>query len=221
MTHTVHRRTARASRIMPRGSFIWARRRVLLPVALGGLSAAGLTACGGQSAPAGAAQQTAAAGTRTAAVSGSARAPGSGRLTQLDGRSTTLRAFAGRRLMVWFVANGCAGCAASIPAVAHHLPAFARAKVRVLVLGIYGAFGQGAQARAQLTSFGRSAADGRFADPAWTWGLASAGLTSAYDPGGVPDEYFLLDRAGRTVYRGSVPASTMGALLRQLKETAA
>ncbi|HLI58383.1 MAG TPA: hypothetical protein VKV21_01830 [Solirubrobacteraceae bacterium] len=123
--------------------------------------------------------------------------------------------------MVWFVADGCASCAASIPAVAGHLSAFAHAHVRVLVLGIYGAFGQGARARAQLAGFGRSAAGTRFADPAWTWGVASAALTSAYDPGGAPDEYFLLDRSDRVVYRGAVPVSTMGALLSHLKETAA
>lgn len=174
-----------------------------------------IAACGAQGgAPAGA---PASDGSRDGAAAEHAAAR---RLTFIDGKSATMAAFAGRPLMVWFVANGCASCAASIPAVAQHLRAFANANVRVLVLGIYGAFGQGAQARAQLAGFGRSTAGGRFTDSAWTWGVASAPLTTAYDPGGVPDEYFLLDRAGRIVYQSSVPVSTMSSLLGHLKDAA-
>jgi hypothetical protein len=219
MTHTFHSETFRRSRIVPPGLFPRAWRRLPLSALVVTLTA-GLAACGAQSNPAGGTERTAAAGIRTAAASAPSRTAAGGVLAEIDGRSTTLRTFEGRPVMVWFVANGCASCAASIPVVASHLSTFARADVRVLVLGIYGAFGQGTQARAQLASFGRSAAGHRFADPAWTWGVASATLTSAYDPGGVPDEYFLLDRAGRTVYQGSVPVSTMGSLLTHLKETA-
>jgi hypothetical protein len=219
VTHISHSTTSRTPWSVSRDRFPRAWRRLPLGALVVVLSV-GLAACGAQSNSAGGAPRTGAAVTRTAAASRPARAPAGGRLTEIDGRGTTLRAFEGKPLMVWFVADGCASCAASIPAVASHLSAFAHANVRVLVLGIYGAFGQGAQARAQLASFGRSAAGTRFADPAWSWGVASAELTSAYDPGGVPDEYFLLDRAGRTVYRGSVPVSTMGSLLAHLKETA-
>ena len=145
----------------------------------------------------------------------------SGRFVRLDGRETTLRGFLGQPLMVWFVANGCASCAASIPTVARHLSAFAAARVRVLVLGIYGAFGSiGRLARAQLAAFGRLATGRPFANRTWSWGLASAGLTSAFDPGGVPDEYFLVARDGRTVYRGATPVSTIRTLLAHLKEIA-
>ena len=203
----------------PRRLLSSARRR-LLPPSVGLLVAVGVAACGSQSAAAGGGQSSVSV-TRPAAASAPTRMPSAARLTPLSGRPTTLRAFAGRPLMVWFVANGCASCAASIPAVADHLSAFAHAHVPVLVLGIYSAFGQGSHARSQLARFGRSAAGSRFSDPAWTWAVASARLTSAYDPGGVPDEYVLLDRAGRTVYRSSVPVSTMGPLLTHLKATAA
>ena len=150
----------------------------------------------------------------------SGRAPANGRFALLNGRQTSLRAFADRPLMVWFVASGCASCAVSIPTVAQHLPAFAAKKVRVLVLGIYGAFGRGSQAGTQLAEFGRSAAGHRFSSPVWTWGVASAGLTATFDPSGIPDEYFLLNRSGRTVYQGATPVSTIGTLLSHLKEIA-
>jgi hypothetical protein len=144
-----------------------------------------------------------------------------GALTLLNGTATTISAFRGSPTLVWFVAGGCASCAASIPAVAQHFPAFAQAKTRILVLGLYGAFDPGAQGAGELASFGQAAAGAAFADRTWTWGLASAGLTAAYDPGGVPDEYFLLDAGGQEVYRGSVPVSTMGALLAHLQGTGA
>lgn len=172
--------------------------------------AVGLTACGAQSTPT--PQSSHPTGKHVARP---------GAMTLIDGRTTSLAALHGRPTLVWFVAEGCASCAASIPAVGTHLGAFAYAHTSVLVLGIYGAFGNGRQALSQLAAFGRSAAGARFADPAWTWGVASAGLTEAFDPGGVPDEYFLLDRSGRVAYRGSVPVSTIGSLLSHLKEVAA
>lgn len=196
-----------ARRLRARIAVAHIRHRCVL-AALAAVLAAGIAACGAQ---------TVASTGRTEA----ARQGPNGALTLLDGQSTMLADFRGRPTMVWFVANGCASCAASIPAVAKHLSAFAHANTRVLVLGIYGAFGDGPQARAQLASFGRESAGTKFSDPTWKWGVASSALTTAYDPGGIPDEYFLLDRAGRIAYHGSVPVSTMAALLKHLGKVAA
>jgi hypothetical protein len=187
-------------------------KRRARPVAVVAALALGVAACGG-------AEQSAVtlpAPSAPSSAKASAPAPPPSRLTLLDGRSTTLAAFRGRPLLVWFVANGCASCAASIPAVAQHFEAFARARTRILVLGMYGAFDGGAAGRSELASFGRAAAGPAFSNPVWTWALASAGLTAAFDPSGVPDEYFLLDPRGRLVYRNSVPVSTIGALLGHL-----
>jgi hypothetical protein len=126
----------------------------------------------------------------------------------------------GQPVLVWFVADGCASCAASIPLVAEHLDAFARSGTRVLALGLYGAFGDGRQASAALAGFAQAAAGPAFTDPAWTWGLASEQLTAAYDPDGTPDNYYLLDPSGRVTYQDSVPVSTMGALLAHLQPPA-
>lgn len=183
-------------------------RRKCVPAALAAALAAGVAACGAQT-------------VASTGRAGAARQGPNGALTLLDGQSAMLAGFRGRPTIVWFIANGCASCAASIPAVARHLSAFAHANTRVLVLGIYGAFGDGAQARAQLARFGRENAGTKFSDPTWTWGVASSALTTAYDPSGIPDEYFLLDRAGRIAYHGSVPVSTIGALLEHLREVAA
>lgn len=133
-----------------------------------------------------------------------------------SGRQATLSSLRGRPVLVWFVAPGCASCAVSIPAVAAHLGAFTRSGTRILVLGMYGAFGSGGAGTAQLAGFGRAAAGRAFTSPAWTWALASEPLTAAFDPSGTPDAYFLLDAAGHVRYRDSVPVSTMSALLARL-----
>lgn len=140
----------------------------------------------------------------------------SGTLTLLDHRQVSLASLRGRPVLVWFVAGGCASCAASIPAVASHLGAFTKAGTRVVVLGMYGAFGQDRTGTAALASFGKAAAGKAFASPAWMWGVASEALTAAFDPSGTPDAYFLLDAAGHVTYQNSVPVSTMGALLARL-----
>lgn len=152
---------------------------------------------------------------RAAAGHPAAAAPG-GSLMLLDHRRVSLASLRGRPVMVWFVAAGCASCAASIPVVAAHLGAFTKAGTRVVVLGMYGAFGQDPKGTAALASFGTAAAGKAFASPAWTWGVASEQLTAAFDPSGTPDAYFLLDAAGHVTYQNSVPVSTMGALLAHL-----
>lgn len=160
-----------------------------------------------------------AAGAASATPSAATAAP-DGSFTMLDGKHATLTGLRGRPVLVWFVAAGCASCAASIPVVGQHLAAFTNARTRILVLGIYGAFGQGANGTAQLASFGKAAAGKTFGSPAWTWGLASEQLTAAFDPSGTPDAYVLLDAAGHAVYRNSVPVSTMSALLAHLRGNA-
>ena len=149
-------------------------------------------------------------------VAAAGRAAPGGSLMLLDHRRVSLASLRGRPMMVWFVAGGCASCAASIPVVASHLGAFTKAGTRIVVLGMYGAFGQGPKGTAALASFGKAAAGNAFASPAWTWGVASEQLTAAFDPSGTPDAYFLLDASGRVTYHSSVPVSTMGALLAHL-----
>ena len=134
----------------------------------------------------------------------------------LDGRVGPLAQLRGQGVLVWFVANGCVSCAASVPVVAQHLGAFSRAGTRVLALGIYGAFGDGPGARHALADFAKAAAGPAWANPAWTWGLASERLTQALDPGGVPDAYVLLDASGKVAYRNSIPVTTMDSLLAHL-----
>jgi hypothetical protein len=189
-------------------------RRTWVAVA-GTAMALTLAACGGRALRATSATQ----GVRpvaTKATPGSAQAAPDGTLTTLEGQKVAVSSFGGSPVLVWFISGGCASCAVSVPAVAQQLPSFARARAHILVLGLYGAFDQGARGLSELANFGRAAAGPAFSNPSWTWGLASASLSLAYDPEGVPDDYFLLNRAGQVVYHNTVPVSTMTALLAHL-----
>ncbi|MDA8357622.1 MAG: thioredoxin family protein [Actinomycetota bacterium] len=56
------------------------------------------------------------------------------------GTVATIASLRNKPTMVWFVAGGCASCAASIQAVASHLHQLTRARLRVVTLGLYGDF---------------------------------------------------------------------------------
>jgi hypothetical protein len=136
-----------------------------------------------------------------------------GIFTTASGARRTIASLRGHTTLVWLVAGGCASCAASIPAVAHHLAQLQRDGVQVLTLGLYGAFDNGKPGVAQLTAFGRAAAGTNVTRPGWTWAMPSEALSIAYDPSGNPDEYFLINPDGDISYHNSVPVSTMPQLL--------
>ncbi len=137
-----------------------------------------------------------------------------GTFTIPSGTTATIDSLRGRPTMVWFVAGGCASCAASIPAVATHLDQLRAAGLTVLTLGLYGDFAPGVQGVTQLLSFGQEATLGKpVTRPGWEWGMASKRLSLAYDPAGIPDLYVLIGPRGHIRYRNSVPVSTMGTLL--------
>jgi len=206
----VHADAASGTGGPPRTRWAGKAARIAAAVVVLGLGAA----LGVRAVTAGAPAPAARPGGGTAAAA--ARAAPGGVFTLLDHRRVSLSSLRGRPVLVWFVAAGCSSCEASLPAVAAHLGAFTRTGTRVLVLGMYGVFGQGAGGTAELARFGKGAAGKAFASPAWTWGVASEQLTAAFDPSGIPDTYFLLDAAGHVTYQNSVPVSTMGALLAHL-----
>ncbi|MGC8472702.1 MAG: TlpA family protein disulfide reductase [Acidimicrobiales bacterium] len=141
-----------------------------------------------------------------------------GTYTTPSGTTATIASLRGKPTMVWFVAGGCASCAASIPAVAAHFHQLRAAGLRVLTLGLYGDFAVGNKGVAQLLSFGRHAAVNQsITRPGWQWGMASEALSLAYDPSGIPDLYVLIGPTGHIEYRNSVPDSTMGALVAAAK----
>ena len=159
-----------------------------------------------------------ASGSPSAPTSASGAPAPNGTFTTPAGTTATIASLRGKPTMVWFVAGGCASCAASIPAVASHFDQLHATGLRVLTLGLYGDFASGKKGVAELLTFGREAA---FNEPitraGWEWGMASKALSLAYDPAGIPDLYVLIGATGHIRYRNSVPDSTMGALIAAAK----
>jgi len=189
----------------PRRRWALAGAGLLLAGAVGGAAVAGVgwSQRGGPAAASAAAQPASDPGTP---------AP-DGTFTTTAGTIATIASLRGRPLLVWFVAGGCASCAASIPAVASHLGQLTSTGLDVLTLGLYGAFAGGRHGLTQLLSFGRAAAGTNVVEPDWQWGMASKSLSLAYDPTGLPDLYVLVGPGGHIRYRNSVPVSTMAQLL--------
>jgi hypothetical protein len=129
------------------------------------------------------------------------------------GTTVSLASLRGRPIMVWFVVGGCASCSASLPAVAAHLDQLTGTGLRILTLGLFGAFPSGAKGVSQLLSFGRASLGADVERHGWQWGMASRSLSLALDPSGIPDLYVLISPTGRIMYRNSVPVSTMSQLL--------
>jgi len=129
------------------------------------------------------------------------------------GSTRTVASLRGQPTLLWFVAGGCASCAASIPAVAAHLRQLRSDGVRVVTLGLFGDFSAGKAGAAQLVAFGRAAAGEHVQRSGWEWGMASQGLSMAYDPSGTPDTYALVGPDGHIRYRNTAPVSTMAQLL--------
>lgn len=115
--------------------------------------------------------------------------------------------------MVWFVAGGCASCAASIPAVAQHFSQLHNDGITIVTLGLAGDFPAGATGAGQVLAFGKAAANGSVQRPGWLWGMASKALSLAYDPTGQPDVYAVIGKGGHIHYTNSIPDSTMPQLL--------
>lgn len=137
--------------------------------------------------------------------------------TTLGGRTARLGSFSGHPTMLWFIVTGCASCGASIPTVAHHLQQLKAHEVHVVALDLYGDLSPRSQGPKELRKFATATAKGAFHDPSWTWGFASRALSYRYDPRGIPDAYFLIDRSGTVRYHDTIPLNTMPELLQHAR----
>ncbi len=155
---------------------------------------------------------------RSAPAAASAPAPApmapDGSFITISGTTDSVASLRGQPTMLWFIVTSCASCAASAPALAQHFRQLTAGGLRVVSLDLYSDLPGGTTGERQLASFAHATTGATATDPAWTWALASRSLSQAYDPAGIPDLYYLLDRDGRVAYEDSVPVSTMTTLLR-------
>ncbi len=136
-----------------------------------------------------------------------------GEFTTITGQRTTIAALRGQPALIWFVTTFCSSCEAGTKTMAQHIHQFAQQRVKVVELKTADNLGGGGP---DIATFGRQFAGAKFTHPDWVWGTASQALTTAYDPKGYLDVYYLLDAGGHIVYVNSAPDSTMDALLQHV-----
>lgn len=134
-----------------------------------------------------------------------------GSFTTVSGQSEDVSSLRGHPVLVWLVTTWCPVCQAGTRAMTAHLMAgLAGDHVRVLELENHGNLGH---ANPTWTSFIHSYAGAGPYSPDWTFGVASSGLTQAYNPKGVMDIYYLVDSTGHVRYVNAGPAATGSTLL--------
>jgi thiol-disulfide isomerase/thioredoxin len=147
--------------------------------------------------------------TVTKATPAAALAPDGGFATT-SGTKQTVSSLRGQPTLLWFVTTWCSSCQAGTQAMASQIATFAAHHVRVVELELANDLGQPGPS---ITAFGRQLAGAGYHNPDWTFGVASTGLTTTYDPTGYLDIYYLLDASGHVAYTNSSPAATIGPLL--------
>ena len=151
-------------------------------------------------------------GSTTRGVSVGASAP-DGSFTTVSGKTQTVASLRGRPTLVWFVATWCSSCQAGTQAMAQQIGTFDGHGVRVVELEMADDLGE---AGPSISDFGTQLAGPVYTNPDWTWGVASTGLTTTYDPAGDLDIYYLVDASGHITYINSSPGSTMSQLLAEV-----
>jgi thiol-disulfide isomerase/thioredoxin len=145
----------------------------------------------------------------TNATSVAALAPDGG-FTTTSGANQTVSSLRGQPTLLWFVTTWCSSCQAGTQAMASQISTLGAHRVRVVELELANDLGQPGP---RITDFGQQLAGAGYHNPNWTFGVASAVLTTTYDPAGYLDIYYLLDGSGRIAYTNSSPAATMSQLL--------
>lgn len=155
-------------------------------------------------------------GVTLAGGGGAATAPAVGSLapagsfTTVSGQAEAL-SLRGQPTLVWLVTTWCPVCQAGTRAMTSRLVSrLAGLHVRVLELELYGDLGH---AKPSMAAFVHTYAGAGSQNPDWTFGMASAALTRAYNPKGMMDIYYLVDPTGHVRYVDSGPAATGPKLL--------
>lgn len=133
-----------------------------------------------------------------------------GSFSTTSGATQTVSALRGQATLLWFVSTWCSSCQAGTQAMASRIGYFAAHHVRVVELELADDLGQSGPS---ITEFAKQLAGPGYRNPNWTFGVASAPLTTAYDAPGYLDIYYLLDASGRLAYTNGSPGTTMSQLL--------
>ena len=125
----------------------------------------------------------------------------------LDGKVLTLSQFRGKPVMFWLIATWCPTCQVGAKVLSEEkMSDIEKYDLEIVVLKIWNNLGY---AGPSLEEFGREWVGENFDHPNWIWGDASRELSFLYDPRGLPDIYYLIDRDGVIRVIDTAPSATL------------
>jgi thiol-disulfide isomerase/thioredoxin len=130
-------------------------------------------------------------------------------VTTLNGSESSLAAFQGHPLLLWWIATWCPSCNAGTQLFYQsYLAQFEAAGVAVLEIELYNDLGQPGPSLAQF-----AAQHGYGGQPGWFFGTSSASATTLYDPHAETDVFDIIGSQGTVVEVGSSPGGQLSSIL--------
>ena len=127
-----------------------------------------------------------------------------------QGKSLSLAAYHGQKVMLWLFSTWCPSCQAGLAALAQEQKVLAAGRVHLIVLENYRNGGySGPSMQALMNQY----ADAVKGAPNWTIGSATQNLAAVYNAKPYPDIYYLIGQDGKIEAVGSAPSANMDQIL--------
>lgn len=127
-----------------------------------------------------------------------------------QGKSMSLDAYRGQKVMLWLFSTWCPSCQAGLAALAQEQKTLAAGRVHLIVLENYQNGGYSGPSMQDLMNQYASAVKGV---PNWTIGDATHDLAAVYNAKSYPDIYYLIGADGKIEAVGSAPSANMDEIL--------
>ena len=130
------------------------------------------------------------------------------------GRSVSVHAYRGHKTILWMFSTWCPTCEASAAALAEKQADFAKYGVQVVVLENYQ---NGGYPGPSIGEFALKYAPGVIQARNWTFGEATQGFATLYNPKAYPDLYYLIGADGVIDEISGAPSATLDTILKFAK----
>lgn len=127
-----------------------------------------------------------------------------------QGKTLSLNAYHGQKVMLWLFSTWCPSCQAGLAALAQQQKTLAAGHVQLVVLENYQ---NGGYSGPSLQALMHQYADTVSGAPNWTIGSATQKLAAVYNTKSYPDIYYLIGKDGKIESIGSAPSANMDQIL--------
>lgn len=125
----------------------------------------------------------------------------------LDGKEMKLSDFRGKPVMLWFIATWCPTCQVGAKVLSEEkMSDIAKYDLKIIVLKVWNNLGYPGPS---LEEFGREWVGENFDHQNWIFVEADQETSFLFDPRGLPDIYYLIDKTGRVLVVDTAPSATI------------